>query len=64
MGDHETVIWVTHDTILAAFVARILTIDFNLDDWPDYLGFLLAVFFKVVVASNNQKGVVTYLLAV
>lgn len=42
MKDHEVAIWVTHDTILATLVARTLTADFNLGDWPDYLGFLQA----------------------
>ena len=42
MNDDEIALWVTHDTILAALVARILPAYFDMNDWPGYLGFLLA----------------------
>jgi len=34
------IIWVTHDTILAALVSRLLPQPITLSDWPHYLGSL------------------------
>lgn len=35
-----THLWITHDTILAAFSARVLEETLTLDQWPKFLGYL------------------------
>lgn len=36
-----THVWVTHDTILAAFTSRILDKPLTMDQWPEFLGYLI-----------------------
>lgn len=38
--DEGTHLWVTHDTILAAFASWALPNNLTLDSWPNYLGYL------------------------
>jgi broad specificity phosphatase PhoE len=35
-----THVWITHDTILAAFTARVLEKSITLEQWPEFLGYL------------------------
>jgi len=35
-----TIIWITHDTILAPLASRLLENPLLMDDWPNYLGYL------------------------
>ena len=39
-SDNGTHLWVTHDTILVAFSARVLEKALALDQWPEFLGYL------------------------
>ncbi|MFT6903623.1 MAG: broad specificity phosphatase PhoE [Oleiphilaceae bacterium] len=39
-SDNGTHVWITHDTILAAFTARVLEKPISLDQWPEFLGYL------------------------
>ncbi len=41
-SQNGTHLWVTHDTILAAFAARVLDEPITIDQWPEYLGSLIA----------------------
>lgn len=40
MSEPGAHVWVTHDTILAAFSARVLEKPLTMDQWPDFLGYL------------------------
>lgn len=39
--DTGTIIWVTHDTILAALASRVLPEPLTIADWPRFLGMLI-----------------------
>ena len=43
-----TVVWVTHDTILATFASRVLQNKLSLDDWPEFLG-------SLTINMNNDR---------
>ena len=40
ISQNGTHLWVTHDTILAAFAARVLDEPITIDQWPEYLEYL------------------------
>jgi broad specificity phosphatase PhoE len=42
-SDNGTHVWITHDTILAAFSTRVLEKPITLDQWPEFLGYLSIV---------------------
>jgi len=44
---HGIAVWVTHDTILAAFASRVLDAPLTLDMWPDFLGSLTVTTGKI-----------------
>ncbi|MFT6914786.1 MAG: broad specificity phosphatase PhoE [Motiliproteus sp.] len=39
-ADDGVHVWITHDTILATYASRVLQERLNLDQWPDFLGYL------------------------